>query len=194
MLLPILIFPRNVKKTLYNQSALAIKRNLTRWIKNLVYAPSANQFLLLPFPAIDANNNNYLMKWLRPNFNKISPEKYGYVFASYMQKPQGFFQQMDVGEREALLEQIKLDYREILIHYFTTEKTLKSKIDKFINAVFCANIPVPQIIEIHMEIIDEFGKQLRLEGRSDEALLDYRLTLIDILAHLCETYRCSIYK
>lgn len=50
---------------------------------------------------------------------------------------------------------------------------------------------MPQIIEIHMELIDEFSKQLKLEGRSDEVLLDYRLTLIDILAHLCETYRSS---
>jgi len=53
---------------------------------------------------------------------------------------------------------------------------------------------VPQIIEIHMELIDEFSKQLKLEGRNDEVLLDYRLTLIDILAHLCEVYRCSIPK
>ncbi|OUL19534.1 circadian clock protein KaiA [Nostoc sp. RF31YmG] len=124
----------------------------------------------------------------------MSTEKYCYVFASHKQKHQNFFQQMDRDEREALLQEIKSNYREILINYFTTEKTLKEKIDKFINAVFCANIPVPQIIEIHMEIIEEFAKQLRLEGRSDEALLDYRLTLIDILAHLCETYRCSIYK
>jgi circadian clock protein KaiA len=55
-------------------------------------------------------------------------------------------------------------------------------------------IPIPQIIEMHMEIIDEFAKQLRIEGRSDETLLDYRLTLIDILAHLCEVYRCSVAK
>ncbi|MFM7368716.1 MAG: KaiA family protein, partial [Sphaerospermopsis kisseleviana] len=27
-----------------------------------------------------------------------------------------------------------------------------------------------------------------------ETLLDYRLTLIDILAHLCEVYRCSMSK
>ena len=53
---------------------------------------------------------------------------------------------------------------------------------------------MPQIIEIHMELIDDFSKQLKLEGRSDEALLDYRLTLIDILAHLCEAYRCSMSK
>ncbi|WP_279605558.1 hypothetical protein [Aetokthonos hydrillicola] len=33
-----------------------------------------------------------------------------------------------------------------------------------------------------------------MEGRSDESLLDYRLTLIDILAHLCELYRSSMSK
>ncbi len=101
---------------------------------------------------------------------------------------------MTRAEDQALLQQIKLDYRHILITYFTTDKKLKEKIDKFVNAVFCANIPVPQIIEIHMELIDEFSKQLKLEGRSNEALLDYRLTLIDILAHLCELYRCSLTK
>ncbi|MFN6579210.1 MAG: KaiA family protein [Aulosira sp. ZfuVER01] len=193
MLLPILIFPANLKKNLYNQPVLGIKQKLTRWINNLFLATSRNQLVLLPFGEIDVNNINDLKKCFLSNLNEISTEKYCYVFASYKQKHQSF-QQMDRDDREALLQEIKSNYREILIHYFTTEKTLKEKIDKFINAVFCANIPVPQIIEIHMELIDEFAKQLRLEGRSDEALLDYRLTLIDILAHLCETYRCSIYK
>jgi phospholipid N-methyltransferase len=109
-------------------------------------------------------------------------------------KQQSFFQQMTKAEQQAFLQELKSDYRQILIDYFTTDKTLKEKIDKFINAVFCANIPVPQIIEIHMELIDEFSKQLKLEGRSDETLLDYRLTLIDILAHLCELYRRSLLK
>ncbi|MBW4625024.1 MAG: circadian clock protein KaiA [Brasilonema octagenarum HA4186-MV1] len=100
---------------------------------------------------------------------------------------------MTRAEEQVLLQELKSDYRHILINYFTTtDKTLKHYIDKFINAVFYANIPVPQVIEIHMELIDEFSKQLKLEGRSDEALLDYRITLIDILAHLCELYRCSI--
>jgi circadian clock protein KaiA len=107
---------------------------------------------------------------------------------------QSFFQQMTKAEQKAFLQELKSDYRQILIDYFTTDKTLKEKIEKFINAVFCANIPVPQIIEIHMELIDEFSKQLKLEGRSDETLLDYRLTLIDILAHLCELYRRSLTK
>lgn len=101
---------------------------------------------------------------------------------------------MTKAEQQAFLQEIKSEYRQILIDYFTTDKTLKEKIDKFINGVFYANIPVPQIIEIHMELIDEFSKQLRLEGRGDETLLDYRLTLIDILAHLCELYRRSLPK
>ena len=51
---------------------------------------------------------------------------------------------------------------------------------------------VSQILEIHMTLMDEFAQQLKLEGRSEEILLDYRLTLIDILAHLGEMYRRSI--
>lgn len=51
---------------------------------------------------------------------------------------------------------------------------------------------MPQVVEIHMELIDDISKQLKLEGRSEDILLDYRLTLIDIIAHLCEMYRRSI--
>jgi circadian clock protein KaiA len=43
-----------------------------------------------------------------------------------------------------------------------------------------------------MELMEEFSKQLKLEGRSEEILLDYRLTLIDVIAHLGEMYRRSI--
>ncbi|BAZ18121.1 KaiA family protein [Calothrix sp. NIES-4071] len=105
-----------------------------------------------------------------------------------------YLSQMTIAEQQAVLKQLKSEYQLILINYFTPDKTLQETIDKFIDALFCANIPVPQIIEMHMEIIEEFSKQLKLEGRSDEALLDYRLTLIDILAHLCEAYRRSIPK
>ncbi|BAY33647.1 KaiA family protein [Nostoc carneum NIES-2107] len=194
MLLPIIILPLHIKKTLYYLSTLVIAPKSVGWICNLPNTISNNKFLLSPFTLIDTFNINFLIKGLLPNNNENFLAKYCYGFASYKEKHQKLFQQMDAHEREQLLREIKSDYREILIYYFTTEQTLKEKIDKFINAVFCANIPVPQIIEMHMELIDEFSKQLRLEGRSDETLLDYRLALIDILAHLCETYRCSIYK
>ena len=100
--------------------------------------------------------------------------------------------QMPSVSQQEFWQQLKLDYRQILLHYFTDDVTVKQQIDNFINVVFNAKIPIPQIIEIHMELIDDFSKQLKIEGRNDEVLLDYRLTLIDILAHLCEVYRCSV--
>lgn len=105
-----------------------------------------------------------------------------------------FFQQMAVGGQQWFLQELQSNYREILINYFATDIKLKETIEQFINKIFYSNIPVTKIIEIHMELIDEFSRQLILEGRSDEVLLDYRLTLIDILAHLCEVYRSAIPK
>lgn len=95
-------------------------------------------------------------------------------------------------EQKAFLQELKSDYRQIILDYFSPNVTIKHQIEQFSKKSFSAKIPIPQIIEIHMELIDEFSKQLKLEGRSDEILLDYRLTLIDILAHLGEIYRCSI--
>jgi circadian clock protein KaiA len=42
--------------------------------------------------------------------------------------------------------------------------------------------------------MEDFSKQLKIEGRSDDILADYRITLIDVIAHLCEMYRRSIAK
>jgi circadian clock protein KaiA len=43
-----------------------------------------------------------------------------------------------------------------------------------------------------MDLMDDFAHQLKIEGRNDDILLDYRLPLIDIISHLCEIYRRSI--
>lgn len=112
----------------------------------------------------------------------------------YKQEFKQFFHQMPLERQQLFLQQLKSDYGQIILNYFNADTKLKEKIEKFINKAFCSNITATQIIEIHMELIDEFSKQLKLEGRSDDILLDYRLTLIDILAHLCEMYRCSIPK
>ncbi|WP_414564509.1 MULTISPECIES: KaiA family protein [unclassified Anabaena] len=191
MLLPILIVPTDIKKNLDNPTQLATKPRLSGQMWRYRQY-NQNEFWLSPIVAT-AKIYYLLHRWqqyLKENFTN----KYFYVFACQRQKSQQFFPHMTQVDQQVLLQQLKSDYRQILINYFTTDKTLKEQIDKFINAVFCANIPVPQIIEFHMELIEEFSNQLRLEGRSDEALMDYRLTLIDILAHLCERYRCSVSK
>jgi circadian clock protein KaiA len=40
-----------------------------------------------------------------------------------------------------------------------------------------------------MELMDDFSQQLKLEGRSNDIILDHRLALVDIIANLGEMYR-----
>lgn len=119
-------------------------------------------------------------------------ERLGYLGVYYKRNPRNFLRHMPLQQQDELLRQIKADYREIILAYFVSETSLNDQIDNFVNVAFFADVPVFQIVEIHMELMDEFSKQLKLEGRSDEILLDYRLTLIDTIAHLCEMYRRSI--
>ncbi|MCC5619023.1 circadian clock protein KaiA [Nostoc sp. CHAB 5836] len=193
MLLPILILQPDVNKYLDNPVYLANQKGFRTWVWKFIDQMIA-QFCYLPVPATTSVTTNSLPSWPQPNPTQAYTGNYIYVFASQMQKSQQHFQEMSPAEKQGLLRQLKSDYSLIIIDYFSTDKTLKEKIDKFINTIFYSNIPVPQIIEIHMEVMEEFSNQLKLEGRSNETLLDYRLTLIDILAHLCEIYRSSIYK
>lgn len=119
-------------------------------------------------------------------------ERLGYLGVYYKRNPQNFLRHMTEEQREDLLRQLKKEYREIILTYFSDYPGLNQKIDNFVNIAFFADIPVSQIVEMHMDLMDEFSKQLKIEGRSDEVLQDYRLTLIDTIAHLCEMYRRSI--
>lgn len=119
-------------------------------------------------------------------------ERLDYLGVYYKRNSQNFLRYMTPPQREDLLRQLKADYRDIILVYFSNEPRLNEKIDNFVNTAFFADVPISRIVELHMELMDEFSKQLKLEGRSDDILLDYRLTLIDTLAHLCEMYRRSI--
>lgn len=111
----------------------------------------------------------------------------------YKRNPNNFFRYLPSEQKQELLEKLQTDYREIVLCYFTNEDgSLNERIDDFVNTAFFTDISVSQVVEIHMDLMDEFSKQLKLEGRSEEILLDYRLTLIDTIAHLCELYRRSI--
>lgn len=119
-------------------------------------------------------------------------ERLGYLGVYYKRNPAHFLRHMNELERQELLQQLRLDYRHIILRYFAEDENINQSIDNFVNLAFFADIPVAHIVGIHMDLMDEFSKQLKLEGRSEEILLDYRLTLIDTLAHLCEMYRRSI--
>ncbi len=121
-------------------------------------------------------------------------ERLGYLGVYYQRNSQIFLRNLSLSEKQKFLEQLKLSYRNIILNYFAEDTEVNNQIDEFVNLAFFADVPVTQVVEIHMALMDEFAKQLKLEGRSEEILLDYRLTLIDAIAHLCEMYRRSIPK
>ncbi|MDY7020582.1 MAG: circadian clock protein KaiA [Cyanobacteriota bacterium] len=134
---------------------------------------------------------NFIVRQQKRLAEKLQ-ERLGYLGVYYKRNSQNFIRNLPQTERKELLEQLKLKYRQIVLSYFSGDKNLNNKIDEYVNIAFFADVPVTRVVEIHMELMDNFSKQLKLEGRSEDVLLDYRLTLIDTVAHLCEMYRRSI--
>jgi circadian clock protein KaiA len=120
-------------------------------------------------------------------------ERLGYLGVYYKRDPKQFFRRLPSDDKELLIDRLKDVYRTIVLEYFKDgNSNLNQQIDEFVNLAFFSDISITQVLEIHMTLMDEFSQKLKLEGRSDEVLLDYRITLIDIIAHLCELYRRSI--
>ncbi|MGK7876998.1 MAG: circadian clock protein KaiA [Xenococcaceae cyanobacterium] len=142
-------------------------------------------------PSKVENKQNFLMLQQRRLAEKLK-ERLGYLGVYYNRNPQYFYRNLSQEGKKELLEQLSLEYRQIILNYFSQDAQINQSIDQFVNRAFFADISVSQILEMHMELMDEFAQQLKLEGRSEEILLDYRLALIDIIAHLCEMYRRSI--
>jgi circadian clock protein KaiA len=148
------------------------------------------QFVTLS-PAFSLPHRSFLLQQQRRLSEKLK-ERLGYLGVYYKRNPQLFLRHLSHSERQKLLENLKSEYRQIVLRYFSHDNTLNQRIDNFVDKAFFADISVSRIVEIHMELMEEFSKQLKLEGRSEEILLDYRLTLIDVIAHLGEMYRRSI--
>lgn len=139
----------------------------------------------------DLTAQNFLMLQQRRLTEKLQ-ERLGYLGVYYKRNPKSYLRHLSPEEQAQLIEQLRIEYRVIILSYFSDDRDLNQRIDNFVNVAFFADISVAQIVEIHMDLMDEFAKQLKLEGRNEEVLLDYRLTLIDTIAHLCEMYRRSI--
>ena len=189
MLLPILLLQTNINQILDKPCAKNNDKGLFLQIWNFIEG-IITQCYWQPIPT----QIYYLPHFQPQNPHQKLDNKDNYVFAFGQQRKSQIFQDMTATEKQELLAKLKSDYRQIIINYFLTDNALPERLDKFINNLFYTSIHIPQIIEMHMEIMDEFATQLMIEGRSNETLLDYRLTLIDILAHLCELYRCSVAK
>ena len=119
-------------------------------------------------------------------------ERLGYLGVFYKRDPSRFLGSLPPDERHELLESLQRTYRDLLISYFGDPAAANQALESFVNTAFFSDLPITRTVEIHVDLIDEFWKQLRLEGHKNDFLQDYRLAILDVMAHLCEMYRRSI--
>jgi circadian clock protein KaiA len=119
-------------------------------------------------------------------------DRLGYLGVYYKRDPGKFFRSLSQSEKEDLLRSLSRTYRDLLVSYFRDPAAANQALESFVNTAFFADLPITTTVEIHMNLIDGFWKQLKLEGHKNNFLQDYRLVLLDVMAHLCEMYRRSI--
>ena len=119
-------------------------------------------------------------------------ERLGYLGVFYKRDPSRFLGSLAPDERRDLLQSLQRTYRDLLVSYFSDPAAANQALESFVNTAFFSDLPITRTVEIHVDLIDEFWKQLRLEGHKNDFLQDYRLALLDVMAHLCEMYRRSI--
>ena len=116
----------------------------------------------------------------------------GYLGLYYKRDTSRFLRNLAAQERKDLLASLTRTYRDLVISYFRDPAAANQALESFVNTAFFSDLPITYAVEIHMNLIDGFGKQLKLEGHKNDFLQDYRLALLDVMAHLCEMYRHSL--
>ena len=126
------------------------------------------------------------------NLSDRLQERLGYLGVFYKRDPSRFLGSLPPEERRDLLLSLQRTYRDLLASYFSDPAAANQALESFVNTAFFSDLPITRTVEIHVDLIDEFWKQLSLEGHKHDFLQDYRLALLDVMAHLCEMYRRSI--
>jgi circadian clock protein KaiA len=127
--------------------------------------------------------------WLLPNRLQ---GRLGYLGVFYKRDPSLFLRNLPQEDRDELLRSLKRSYRDVLISYFRDPAAANQAIESFVHSAFFCDLPVNKVVELHVDLIDVFWKRLKLEGHKNDFLQDYRLALLDVMAHLCEMYRRSV--
>ncbi len=169
---------------------VAIDRAISKFLSLTPIIPTTNNDRVEEIE-ISISEPNFLLQQQRRLADKLK-ERLGYLAVYYKRNPRQFFRCLDRQQQQELLDGLKSQYRKIVLEYFTKGSQIDDQIDELVGTAFFSDLSVSEIVKIHMELMEEFSNQLKLEGRSEEILLDYRLTLIDTIAHLCEMYRRSI--
>ncbi len=164
-----------------------IDQSISRFL-NLIPLQSPNATSTSP---PDQKSAAFLLQQQRRLSEKLK-ERLGYLAVYYNRNRHHFFRYLSPAQQQELSIQLKEQYRLIVLAYFTPDSQINDLLDQFVASVFFADMSVSEVVEIHMDLMDDFATKLKIEGWSEDILLDYRLTLIDVIAHLCEMYRRSI--
>jgi circadian clock protein KaiA len=135
------------------------------------------------------SSNDTEERWKLANRLK---DRLGYLGVYYKRDPGKFFRSLSQSDKEDLIRSLSRTYRDLLVSYFRDPAAANQALESFVNTAFFADLPITTTVEIHMNLIEGFWKQLKLEGHKNDFLQDYRLALLDVMAHLCEMYRRSI--
>ena len=169
----------------------AIDKAIAKFLNLTPIMPQAAAEPPVTYPQIEIPATSFLLQQQRRLSEKLN-ERLGYLAIYYKRNPSQFFRHLERQQKQELLDLLNRQYRNIVLEYFADSRQIDDNIDEFVSGVFFRDLAVAEIVKIHMELMEEFSDQLKLEGRSEEILLEYRLTLIDIIAHLCEMYRRSV--
>jgi circadian clock protein KaiA len=169
--------PDQLEQLTYSLDA-AISRSLSR---GLALQPGG--------PAIDASSGGMPERWRLANRLQ---GRLGLLGVFYKRDPSRFLRTLPEREAGELVASLERTYRDLLLSYFRDPAAANQALESFVNTAFFSDLPITKTVEIHMNLIDSFAKQLSLEGHKTNFLQDYRLALLDVMAHLCEMYRRSI--
>ncbi|MEM7758991.1 MAG: circadian clock protein KaiA [Cyanobacteria bacterium P01_A01_bin.40] len=182
------------RKTIYHEAELCLYPPQLGEINSYINLAITKFISLAP----SAKNNQHfsqvktsLIAQQRRLTDKLK-ERLSYLGIYYKRNHNSFYRNLSSEEQQNLHHKLSQGYRQILLDYFDENSQINQLIDELVDQAFFADISTSQILEIHMELIDDFSHQLKIEGRKDDILLDYRLPLIDVISHLCEMYRRSI--
>jgi circadian clock protein KaiA len=175
--------------TISPEKMVGLDKSIERAIAEFIALVATPEQLSCPLP--DLKSVAFLLQQQRRLTEKLK-ERLGYLAVYYNRNSDHFFRNLTPDERTELSHQLKEQYREIVLAYFSPDRSLNDLLDEFVTLLFFADLSVSEVVELHMDLMEDFSKQLKLEGWSEDVLLDYRLTLIDVIAHLCEMYRRSV--
>lgn len=78
---------------------------------------------------------NFLMLQQRRLTDKLK-ERLGYLGIYYKRSPKAFLKNLPPQEQQEFLEELRLEYRAIVLSYFQDDQDLNQRIDNFVNAAF----------------------------------------------------------